>query len=714
MNPQPTRSPSSARPTIPPKGTVRTARAVLKRAALIVLLIAVAQTLPTGQGQPPPGTLPAGEHHRWMDELFTRRPAAIDQSLARFVFPGSHDAGTWPLSDDVACEDCQSTDYLALATSGCREQLGSLLGICDLVQSLAGDVGQAWGQAQHSSIGQQLDEGARSLDLRFFRANAEDAARTNGRLQQGHFYIHHTLAGVESTVILNDIVRFLAQPTNAREVLILRFSQMKEGDGDMGTASLGVFFDQVRAAIGDKMAPKISTACAGNPDCLATERLGAATTLRELLAQGHQVVVTGSYDAPDVWSPIAGTDPSFISGYPTPDDSSHPWKSDEDMQALLEDLSADRDSKSQNEMFSMGVQIGLDDDAQALIRSIACPLDTLNVGGICDAVNDDWDQFQSIHEIADYTNPMALAALVSLRRDRVNIIHADQYTPAFTEEAFKLNFGSTRVQDVINSVLQIDRLDATSQADYYPEFLFPAVAPRVWDQRPQRNVQIPNDDDISPNWPAWKAYPNNWGTAVLGFRLWDADPADADDPSPTHLPVPPPLPGGIDPNLFLEPIPITGCVTNAADCVQLTATQNISGEGLANSSAVQFQRSACVWSWLPGDIVDADSLCVTGLRQVSVSGVTRREGNTGSTPFDFVVTLSAPSLSPVTVQVLDRRRRRRRHYHRRRLHARHRRHRQLRARRDAPNRDGLRHRRHRCRRQRDIHRAHRAAHRGHD
>ncbi len=176
------------------------------------------------------------------------------------------------------------------------------------------------------------------------------------------------------------------------------------------------------------------------------------------------------------------------------------------------------------------------------------------------------------------------------------------------------------------------------------------MAPRAWDQRPQRNVQIQNDNDITPNWPAWKAYPNNWGTAVLGFRLWDADSPDADDPSPTHLPAPPPIPGGLDADLFLEQVPIAACVTNAADCVQLAATQSTSGAGLANSSAVEFQRAACVWSWLPGDIVDADSLCTAGLPQVSVYDVIRREGNTGPTPFDFVVTLSAPSLSPVTVQ----------------------------------------------------------------
>ncbi len=307
MNPQPTCPQSRARTAGAPERTARTKRSVLKLATLITLLIVVGQTLSTGQGQLPPGTLPAGAHHRWMDELFTERPTAMDQSLARFVFPGSHDAGTWPLSDDVACEDCQSVDYLAVATSGCREQLGELLGICDLVQSLAGGVGQAWGQAQHSSIGGQLGDGARFLDLRFFRATSEDAARTNGRLQQGRFYIHHTLAGVDSSVILDDIARFLAQPTNAREILILQFGHMKEGSGDMGAASLSVFFDQVRAAIGDKMAPKVSPACAGNPDCLATERLGAAATLRELLAQGHQVVVIGSgYDAPDVWTPIPG------------------------------------------------------------------------------------------------------------------------------------------------------------------------------------------------------------------------------------------------------------------------------------------------------------------------------------------------------------------------------------------------------------------------
>lgn len=64
---------------------------------------------------------------------------------------------------------------------------------------------------------------------------------------------------------------------------------------------------------------------------------------------------------------------------------------------------------------------------------MACQADPLNATGYCPAVNDDWDALRSTGEVAAFTNPVALAAVVGLRRDRVNIVTFDHYTPAITE-----------------------------------------------------------------------------------------------------------------------------------------------------------------------------------------------------------------------------------------------------------------------------------------
>jgi len=230
---------------------------VLKIAALICVLVALAQTVPRGQGQSSTGILPAGQHHRWMGEVFSRNDAAKDLSLARFIFPGTHDSGTFDLKLIPACEDCVGAERFFDVEASCLEDLPPALeGVCFAAGTYMAIVGQAWGEAQHLTMGGMLDAGARFFDLRFFRATAWDQARSFGNLQEGAFYIHHSLAGPDSTSILNDIQAFLDNPANAEEVFILQFSEMREGDGLMDAATIGLFFDELRARFGDKMAKK--------------------------------------------------------------------------------------------------------------------------------------------------------------------------------------------------------------------------------------------------------------------------------------------------------------------------------------------------------------------------------------------------------------------------------------------------------------------------
>ena len=196
-------------------------RAALKWTIALCAIAAFTMMLPQAQGTVS-GGLAVGDHHRWMGELFSRDPALMDQSLARFIFPGTHDSGTYGLVYAAACEGCEGADRFYDIDATCRDYMPPALeGVCDSAGGFMEIVGQAWGQAQHLTVGGLLDAGARHFDLRFFRATAADAARTGGGLVQGSFYIHHSLAGADSISILNDIQQFLNDPSNAQEIVIL-------------------------------------------------------------------------------------------------------------------------------------------------------------------------------------------------------------------------------------------------------------------------------------------------------------------------------------------------------------------------------------------------------------------------------------------------------------------------------------------------------------
>ena len=162
---------------------------------------------------------------RWMAELEQAAPAAMDQPLARFVLPGSHDAGTYRLAPFLACEGCKGADTFLDVVEKCNDYVG--LGLsCDTFLS---QVAIPWARAQNRSVRGQLEAGARSLDLRFFRATMADQTRTLGLLRAGRFYVHHTVVGPDLSEILHDIKTFLQEPGHNREVIILRLSSCSLG-----------------------------------------------------------------------------------------------------------------------------------------------------------------------------------------------------------------------------------------------------------------------------------------------------------------------------------------------------------------------------------------------------------------------------------------------------------------------------------------------------
>src|SRR5262245_20669070 len=206
-----------------------------------VLFALTASAVPSASAQP-------AHPDRWMGELFDQAPAAMDQSLARFIWPGAHDSGTFGLTPNLACDNCIGASTFLDPLENCHDKLdpSGFGSMCSFFEVGVAAGGLPFGMAQHLSVGQQLSAGVRVLDLRFFRATPADAGRTNGALQPGRFYIHHTFAGPEVTGILSDISAFLSQPGHDKEVIMLRFVFLEEGDDEMSKAGLDALFSQVR------------------------------------------------------------------------------------------------------------------------------------------------------------------------------------------------------------------------------------------------------------------------------------------------------------------------------------------------------------------------------------------------------------------------------------------------------------------------------------
>ena len=268
---------------------------LILRAAVLLALAASAVTPVRAQSRPAADFGPV-HPDAWMGELFTNNPALLNQPLARFIFPGTHDSGTYGISTSspLADDDADTTQFID-AYNTCLTDLNPYgVGfLCSAVQGGAAVVGPQWAHSQTLSIHDQLAAGARSLDLRFFYDPGT-----------GNFYIHHTFKGppltcpspwVNGACVLSDILQFLKEPNHTQEVILLNFGAMVIGDGAtttnlMTSDQLNEFFGQLYSAIGPYMAQAPNT-CVTAP-CPATALFGAQTTFTQMQGQGNQVIVT--------------------------------------------------------------------------------------------------------------------------------------------------------------------------------------------------------------------------------------------------------------------------------------------------------------------------------------------------------------------------------------------------------------------------------------
>jgi hypothetical protein len=417
---------------------------ILRTAALFALA-ASAVTLVQAQPRPAEALGPLGTTNpsscggatcqptaSWIGELLTTEPALLNQPLARFIFPGTHDSGTYGLNSTLANETADNSSLIT-AYNTCQSDLNpyGLGSLCSDFQGGVATFGLPWARSQQLTIYNQLEAGVRSLDLRFYFDPTT-----------GNYFAHHTFQGPElcsvngtqcdSVSILAQILQFM-QEGHSQEVILISFGSLVIGDGAttgsctngancMTTAQLNEFFTQVYNQLGPYMAPAPGVCPTPPAPCPATVQFGSQATMGQMLAQtgsngqpgNNQIIVffeglpaaaASSYAytpagpfAPYLWNNPASNSLFTLGGddYPTPDDlintGQNAWISDAnvitDMNAVFTTRAS---SNAANDFWSVGLNTGLDAAGTALIRSKVCAAFVVgsiaSAAGYCPAVN---------------------------------------------------------------------------------------------------------------------------------------------------------------------------------------------------------------------------------------------------------------------------------------------------------------------------------------
>jgi hypothetical protein len=198
----------------------------------------------------------------WMGAL----PGIENTPLAELPLPGTHDSATADLS--------AASEWSAAG----RADFGDAA-LAFLPKSAAA----AWSRAQPTSVGRQLEDGIRYLDLRLSTE------------PDGHVYLEHGLRGRPVRQVLDEVGAFAH--SHPREVVVLglnRFTAFTD-------ASYGELESAVTATVGDRLVPS---------------SVSPRATLRQLWDLGRNVVLVdqsgrlanlGALDASAVYAPWPNT-----------------------------------------------------------------------------------------------------------------------------------------------------------------------------------------------------------------------------------------------------------------------------------------------------------------------------------------------------------------------------------------------------------------------
>lgn len=251
--------------------------------------------------------------------------------LNEICIPGTHDSGTSPINAGSHVNGETGVDWRELAekittvvwaaeAAGLFASLawggGFILAV--VVGVVAGEltydiysrnglpqVQANWSKAQPGTIGEQLNDGIRYVDLRVVREN------------DGTYVLSHSMTGEKLADVLNDVVNFSKSQT--KEFILLDFNHVyNEGKTDASGFDHGALIKYVKDRIGSNLIPRT-----GDPNALV---------LNTLWKSSPRIVMfycdKGTVDAnSDLWHHCASG--SFnVSDYQTADNPSqmiNPW-----------------------------------------------------------------------------------------------------------------------------------------------------------------------------------------------------------------------------------------------------------------------------------------------------------------------------------------------------------------------------------------------------
>jgi hypothetical protein len=168
-------------------------------------------------------------NERWMSDIWT---SIKDRKLAEVIIPGTHDSGTY--------------------------QLGWGSGINSA-------------KTQNVSIGEQLKDGIRYLDLRVTEASHTGCA------DDSVWWLFHTWKSYRLQDALDEIAAFIKKPANSKEVIILDFQDIAIKYDDV--RAIDVLLALVHKKLGPHIAPTDQASNWHN------------STLANFVGQGRQIIV---------------------------------------------------------------------------------------------------------------------------------------------------------------------------------------------------------------------------------------------------------------------------------------------------------------------------------------------------------------------------------------------------------------------------------------
>jgi len=200
--------------------------------------------------QPKPGAPAAGggnaletpvpkDRSTWMaDNAVTIQ----DKALRSLVIPGTHDTGTYAITNESAWAHDGNPNHAKQAIELLNKKLGKYSKLLKpfepIIYKQAVNFQSGWSKSQNLDMEGQLKGGIRYFD---FRVSWEPAANDNGEYSPEGFYLVHSMRGASLKSALDELRNFCRQ--NPKEIILLDVNHMyyDNTNGGMTTGMLAEF-----------------------------------------------------------------------------------------------------------------------------------------------------------------------------------------------------------------------------------------------------------------------------------------------------------------------------------------------------------------------------------------------------------------------------------------------------------------------------------------